>query len=188
MKYIYLLLIAIFLTACQPSTSKTYQTSEHEKIADKITSLTAQKIESETGLRLMGTGGGMMGKVRMMAMSFQYSGDITLQQARELLIYCLNEYLLAINSNEEIRPYLIYHPLNPEDIQIEIYIRSQSQEEQSIGALSLVGAVRGVLDYNIKQPDPMIYEKIHNESYEKAVKTLETEPLFNKIRRRKASI
>lgn len=186
MKYLYLLLTAIFLITCQTSAPKIYQISEHEKIADKITSLVAQKIEAETGMRLMGTGGGMMGKVRMMSMSFQYFGDVSFEQARELLVYCVNEYLLAINTNEEIKPFLVHYPFTPEDIQIEIYIRKQSGQDPSVGSLSLIGAVYGVLDYNVKRPDPILYEKIQKESYEKAVKTLETKPAFYKIRKNRS--
>jgi ribose 5-phosphate isomerase RpiB len=82
MKTIYTIVTIILFSSCN-----TYRPSRHVKIADKITAEVAKKIEKETNLHLCGTGGGMMNEIRMMAMSFDYCNELTIEQARELLVY-----------------------------------------------------------------------------------------------------
>ena len=184
MRYVYLVIVILSLSACNNSPPiKSYEIPEHEKIADRITARTVQKIEAETGLRLMGIGGGMMNQVRMMAISFEQLGEITMEQGRELVIYCMNEYLSAINGSEEIRPFLVHYPFITKDIQIDIYIRKQDRREVSIGTLCVVGAIKGKLQYDIKQPGLPSLRQVHEETYDEAVKILETAGPLQKIRK-----
>lgn len=183
MKYPYFLIVVLLLNSCNGFLSnKPYRRSEHSKIAARVTSSIAQKIEAETGLQLIGVGGGMMNRVRMMAMSFEQFGEINILEGRKLLIYCVNEYLSAINADEEIRPYLAHYPFTPGDIQIRIFIRKKDRREVSIGSIAVATAIEGLLDYDIKQPGLPSIKQIHEESYEEAVKMLETEGSVVKIR------
>lgn len=84
---------------------------DYEQIADAITAKTAKKIKNEKELILMGTGGGMLGDIYMMAMSFRYCQEVDFNTARQLVVYCVEEYLSAINSDEKVRPYLHNFPL-----------------------------------------------------------------------------
>jgi hypothetical protein len=188
MKYIYLFMLILSLSACHNFVSKRHEPPHYEKLADRITAATAQKIEAETGLSLFGIGGGMMDHVRMMAMSFECFGEITMEQGRELVIYCVNEYLSAINACEELRPHLIHYPFTPKDIRIKIFICKQDHREVPIGSLAVVGMVKGILDYDIKQSGSPSIRQIHEESYEEALKILETGSPIDKIRKNSRSI
>lgn len=181
MKSRYLLFFILLLNACHAPSPRGNQDQNYEKIADKITAITAQKIEAQTGLHLMGVGGGAIDKIRKLNMSFQHFGEITLDQGRELLIFCINEYLTAVNSNEEIRTHLIHYPFTPKDIQIEIFINQENHKDVPIGALSVICEIDGILKYKTRQPDPIILHKIHEETYEEAVKILETQGPINKV-------
>src|SRR5690348_9149685 len=81
------------------------QIPDYERIADKITNRTAEKLKKEKKIILIGIGGRMMDDIQMMAMSFNYYQEVNLEQARELLIYAVNEYLSDINNNQDVRPY-----------------------------------------------------------------------------------
>jgi hypothetical protein len=96
-----------FLFGCS---SLGYQEKDYEKIADAITEKTAKKLKEQKNLCLVGTGGGMMHDIYGMDMSFDYYQEVDLKTARELIVYAVSEYLLAINSNEEVRPYLHNYP------------------------------------------------------------------------------
>jgi hypothetical protein len=184
MRFLYLLFIFLFLGACNNfSPNKAYETPDYEKIADVITARTAQKIESETGLVLSGVGGGMMDQVRMMAMSFDCFGEISMEQGRELVIYCVNEYLSAINANIEIRPYLIHYPFSSKDVQIRIFINSKNGKEVGSGNLSIVTEINGKVSYKIRDPESQRLRIIHEEAYEEAVKILEAGEPVNKVRK-----
>jgi hypothetical protein len=157
---------------------------DYEKMADRITAVTAQKIERESGLVLCGTGGGMMDHIRMMAMSFNCYNEITVEQGRELLIYCVNQYLSAINTNKGIKQYLVHFPFTQKDVEIRIFIRKPDHSEVSIGLPSVISQINGQLVYKVKQLGPVSLKESHEETYEEAVKLLETEGVVDKIRRK----
>ena len=121
MRSFYFLICTLVFSSCHNMTFVTYKPSPYVKRADDITAKTAQKIKDKTGLRLCGTGGGMMDHIRMMAMCFDRYEEITMEEGRELLIYCVNEYLSAINASEELRPDLIHYPFTPKDVTIILY-------------------------------------------------------------------
>jgi hypothetical protein len=83
---------------------------DYEKIADKITEKTAKKLKEQKGLSLAGTGGRMMDDIQMMMMGFNFYKIVDIETARQLLVDSVQEYLSAINSNEEIRPHLHDYP------------------------------------------------------------------------------
>ena len=70
----------------------------------------------------------MMDDIQMMAMSFNYYEEVNLKTARELTIYVINEYLSAINSNKELRPYLHEYPFTAKNVEIRIFIYVQAVE------------------------------------------------------------
>jgi len=181
MKYVYILWIILGLSGCdQFAPVSPYKISNYERMADKITAQTVRKIEAETGLRLCGMGGGMMNHVRSMSLSFDYLGEMNMEQGRELMVYCVNEYLSAINNHLEIRPYLIQYPFTPKNVQIRIFIRKANGQEVSSGSLTVVCAIEGSLKYKIKQAD---FQITHRESFEEAVSILEKGGSIQKIRK-----
>lgn len=182
MRNICFLILILLLSGCQNSSNpKNYEIPIHEKIADKITAKTAAKIEHETRLRLMGTGGGMMHHVRMMAMSFAHYGEIDMEQGRELIVYCVNEYLSAINADAEIHPYLIHSPFTPKDIEIRIFIYQSDNKPVSEEQLSVISEIQGMITYKVEQPFPIVLKEIHEETYEEALAVLEMQGGFRKI-------
>ncbi len=163
--------ILLFLSSCNALSSE-YEPPEYEKLADRITLKTSDKIERETGLRLIGTGGGMMNKVRMMAMIFVCYKEINMEEGRELVIYGVNEYLSAINSNEELRPHLVHYPFKPQDVQITLHIRGSDNRGVPIGALSVVEEIEGKVVYKVFEPYPVVIKRIREETFEEAVQLL----------------
>lgn len=187
MRHFKILIVILLLAACNNPITEDSQTTNYVEIADRITVKVAHEIESEAGLRLCGTGGGMMDHIRMMAMSFNCHRETTLEQGRELLIYCVNEYLTAINSNEQVRPYLVHYPFTPKDIEIRIFLSNSDQTEVSNGAISVLSEVGGKLVYCNRDTKDHLKD-LHEETYEVAVELLEKSEPFEKIRRKVPSI
>lgn len=175
MKYVYLI-FCILLSACSPSSSKMQKTSINENVAHLITVKTAQKIKNETGLHLCGTGGGSSeGLLRKLNMCFDHYGEITMEEGRELLIYCVQEYLSAINASQEIKSSLLHYPFTPKDVEIIIYVRGADKKRVDIGEYNVINANGGRLIYTIRQPDPEGMKRIHQETFEEAVKLVEAQ-------------
>lgn len=165
MKYLLVFILAVSLHSCG-----NYQ--GHEKIADQITAKTAKKLKLEKDLHLIGTGGGMLDHIRTMGMSFEYFHEITIEEGRELLVYCVQTYLAEINSNERIRPSLEHYPFDYKDVDIRIFVRQPDRDQVPLGSIAVVASIKGKLDYDVREPSPKILKEIHRETYDEAVKLL----------------
>ncbi len=123
------------------------QMPDYEKIADKITNRTAEKLKKERKLILIGIGGRMMDDIQMMAMSFNYYHEVNLEQARELLIYAINEYLSDINNNQDIRPYLHEYPFTSKNVEIMIFVYGPDRLELPAEKIYCITSRNGVIRY-----------------------------------------
>ena len=123
------------------------QMPDYEKIADKITNRTAEKLKKEKKLTLIGIGGRMMDDIQMMAMSFNYYQEVNLEQARELLIYVINEYLSDINNNQDVRPYLHEYPFTSKNVEIRIFIYGPDRRTLHPDKIGYISSIDGVLEY-----------------------------------------
>ena len=94
----------------------------YSHIARQITKQTILQLKKEKGLIAAGTGGGMMGDIYNMGISFDYFHPVNLKEARKLLVYVCQTYLHNINSNKEVRPYLHTYPFPVKNIEIRIWL------------------------------------------------------------------
>ncbi len=143
---------------------------DYEKLADAITKRTADKLEKEKGFILIGTGGRMLENISMMMMGFEYSQESTLENARELLLFAIQEYLVEINANEEIRPYLHDYPFTSKNIEIEIYFPHSNCSKLSLDKIDIAAASEGTLFYYAKHPNNYTLTNLHEETYVEALK------------------
>ncbi len=187
-------LFKVFLTCMLLSSCGSFNTQEFDKgshvrdenyetIANRITKQVALRLRQEKDLRCSGTGGGMMNNVRMMAISFDFFYEVDIKEARKLLIYANTEYLKTINGSKEIRPYLINYPFTPKDIEIMIWLKEPNGNDISFGKITFLSSYDGVFIYKIATGQGSYSsEKIHQETYEEALKIVEAEELANQTK------
>lgn len=175
MKKLLLSLFLIISSCSTPSELLPYHPASADAAADAVTFKTALKIREETGLTLIGTGGGgSLEQLRKLNMCFQQKGELSVKQARKLIVYCVNEYLSAINSNEKLKPYLTHSPFTPADIEIKIFIFKKDQTDVDEGVLSVVSEMGGKIKYR-PQLEGLGLGIYQEETFEEAVKILEAE-------------
>jgi hypothetical protein len=146
-----------------------YMLSIDEKIVNKITLQVAKKISAEKGLIPAGSGGQMMDEIKMLMLGFDYRKIANIETARELLVYCVEEYLAEINTSEEIRPYLCNYPFTNKNIQIDICFFNPDGTYVPIDDIIIATADEGKIAYRISKPDRLGLQTIYQESYEEAV-------------------
>lgn len=146
------------------------QPVDYEKIANSITIQTAKKLETEKKLYLVGTGGGMMNDIKMMAMSFNYYQEIDdIKEARKLAIDAANQYLSAINNNKDVRPFLHEYPFLPKNIQIRILVYKPDRSHPAQDKIQCITVINGFVTYSLN--DRMgSFEQVGKESFEEALR------------------
>ena len=148
---------------------------DYEKIADKITEKTAKELKAQKNLYLVGTGGGMMDDIQMMAMSFDYYQEVDLKTGRELIVHVINEYLSAINSNKEIRPYLHEYPFTPKNIEIRIWVFEPNGSNPPLDKIYYISVIDGSLAYYLDLPETHSRRAICKETYQQALEAISSE-------------
>lgn len=171
MKYIKFIAL-ISLLFCLSFSS--FQIPDYEIMADKITKKTAKKLRDYKNLVLVGSGGGMMYDVEMMAMSFDYYHEVTIDEARKLIVYVINEYLSEINGNAEIRPYLHDNPFTAKNLEIRIWTCNRDGSKILPDKIDYFSAIEGQIRYYLPWVENQTNRSIRAESYEEAVKTIQT--------------
>jgi hypothetical protein len=168
------LLVITLFSLCIACNGMDYQLPEYEKIANRLTLRTVLKIEKETGLSLIGVGGGMMDDIQEMMIAFQYRQEVDFDTGRRLLVHAAEEYLKAINSSEEVRPYLHEYPFT--NVEVEIYFVKPNGSYVSPGVLSIIALREGQVIYSIddKETDRLI--DIREEPYAEALRIVNSTP------------
>ena len=164
-----ILFIFSFLFGCS---SFGYQSPRYVKLAHEITEKAAKELKAQKNLYLIGTGGQMMDDIQMMAMSFDYYQEIDLKTARELIVHVINEYLLAINSNKEIKPYLHEYPFTAKNVEIRIWVFEPNGSNPPLDKIYYISAIDGSLAYYLDLPETQSRQAICKEAYEEALQAI----------------
>ncbi len=176
MRFVFILLLITFSFSCNKSN---YRPSSKELLADEILKNSAIKLRKEKDLRLIGTGGGMMNEVRMLALSFNYYKPIDIEKGRELLITATRALADEVNGDTEIRKYLKNYPFGPENIEIRIFLRKPNVSDVAPGELSVISMLEGTLDYDIRDQVTDRLKTVCEETYEEALTKLNEKSAVN---------
>jgi hypothetical protein len=171
--YLQISAIVIFIYVLSSCSSIEYQSPRYVQLAHKITDQTGKQLKKEKGLILVGTGGGMMNDIQMMAMSFFVYQELSLSESREMVVYAAKKYLENINAKEEIRAHLHNNPFTARDIEITLFIYNLDQSSLAPDKIYYISMLKGILSYYAKIPDKT--KPLHKESYEEALEIVNSE-------------
>ncbi len=166
-----------FMISCKSFSKYGYQNEpKYIHLADGIINKTANEFKTQKHLYLIGHGGSLMYDVKKLSISFVSNEDIDINKGRELIIYCIQTFLSNINSDEQIRPYLNTFPFQAKDIDISISFRESDTEIKH--SIDFISMHYGKIFYDISDKEETL-KTIHKETYEEALKIVESEK-FNK--------
>jgi hypothetical protein len=176
MKALIFVMISLFVFGCEKSSPILYERDPKWKIADEIYDNEIGKkvflqLKREKKLKVIESGWGLRGKktIRCMHCGFQYFNEITLDEARELLVEAANLYLKTINENERIPPFLENYPFGPENIEIRIFIYDSKGKNPSKEKLQYITLQDGKFRYSTGELDSQgLFKDICVETYEEA--------------------
>lgn len=158
------LIVCYFLSACQHTASEAgYQAiGKYSKKANK-----------EWGWELCGVGGQFGDTIQRFNLDYELVKQADVQEARELIVKGVNEFLEYVNTNEKTRPLLIESPFTSKRLKFGLgFIKPDGSfaEEQYI---SYALVLDGKIHYSRKKPNKMGLESVHSESFEEASKIIQ---------------
>ncbi len=99
---------------------------------------------------------------------FFYHNEVDIEKARELLMTISNLFLIAINENERIRPYLGKYPFKLENLLIDIFFKNSDGSELGQEQLHVAALGEGTLQYMISCSATERLRTIQIETYKEA--------------------
>ncbi len=151
-----------------------FKSEDYEKIANTITFQTASAIKDEKDLHLIGVSGGMMDNIKMMGMGFECKTTADIKTARKLLLDIVNRYLININGNNKIKPYLHNYPFTANNVDVKIFFRDLDKLKTE-SDIDIASANEGTIYYYKDWPEKYDLKILHEETYEEAMQALKSE-------------
>jgi hypothetical protein len=179
MRFFTSLFFLILLLGCsQKDLSGRYPTpasldTEDSRLVDEISNRVFLQLHKENKqLFPVECGGSMMDQIKSLHWGFFHYGEMDIEKAREILISAGNQFLIAFNEDERIRPYLATYPFTPERIEVNVFIKKSDGSELETDKLLVVSIDEGILNYATGTPDGLRLKTVLKETYEEAVMKL----------------
>jgi len=168
-------LLIILLSGCfiiHPilnGSSNREQIPESDKIALNIIDQTINILSPKYDMDPIGFG--MNGKFEHLSIEFQIFRPLKKDEARVMLMDCVEVFLNNINSNEAIRPHLKDYPFTYKNVGIVFYIRDKNHEKFFHPNISVARYSTGRVffrtnDLEKKYQYKETYEETHEEALE----------------------
>ncbi len=169
-------LVGLYLT--NPNISLMGSYSKGDTLSNQVIARTGMRLSKKYQLSFAGIGGGEKdGKIWLISVSFSRSGEpLTIEQGRRIIVDCVQEYLVDINSHEELRPYLSNYPFTAHNLDVAIFNYDSKGEFIVDPYLQVMANHEGEMMYFTIEPDKYYtYKSCTYESYEEALAILEKE-------------
>lgn len=161
----------LFFIACT-FLSLSAEEFDYRAHADKITQRFIAEMKQEFSLDCDGMGGSMPDDLQSIEVSFVAYRKGSIEEAREIEVKAIQRLTALINEDEKLQPYLRTVPFPTRGIEISLSF------DQRNGAfypgLSFISHINGILRYKKNDPKTDRFVLIHQESFEEAVKILES--------------
>lgn len=169
-RIVLLFLSFLCLSGCQEQEVSIYknEVSERNKLSNEVTFKTAMKLKKEKGLIPCGFGGGSVDCIRMLAISFDYRLPLSIEEGRKLLIEAVHEFVDAINSNEQIRPYLVSYPFGIECVEIRIFVQDDKGNSIASTEADVFCCTKGICEYEVMNKERTGLNTVFKETFAEA--------------------
>ncbi len=126
-------------------------------------------VHEEYGFRPSCIGGNMPnGAVKTVDASMRGSAKVSLDEARIILLCCIEDLLTRINAKRELRPYLQNYPFTPVNVSYSISFDDLKAGSVQPPFITDIHTFRGIVLYTAWDKESGEGEKILRESYEDA--------------------
>ena len=165
----------VFLIGCSMINYDSNGLSPEAKMLYSFIGREGKKIGKKYHMSQLGVGGGIDKGINLMCLDFSRKGEnLTQPKARELIVSCVNDYLLTVNEDEKLRPYLANYPFKPENIDFTIYNKTLEGKNTFHPFISVIKAKDGEITYHTDDPENNNKIKTTEyENYEEALKIVQ---------------
>lgn len=175
---ILLVFFAVILTL-SPSLKGHKKGVNYVNLACKLNMGAAKKLAKRHGMKIVHESSGLMDSVNMLGFGLDINRPLTREEARVILLDCIQELITTVNENEQIRPFLKNYPFTTKNIRVSVY-SSQPDWGFVYDPYITVASISesNEVYYRTKDKDPAkkyVYKNEYHESYEEALALVKME-------------
>ena len=146
---------------------------DSHKVSTYITRTFSQKIYKDKGLVTIGTGGGAeegsSKGLTLLSITVECHKKFNIQEARKLLLECVDEYVAEINKHEEFKKHAYSFPFDFRNANITILFKDRTTKKfYPPPCLCSASAEKGELSYCMDPNPKGPLQQILTETYEEA--------------------
>jgi len=144
--------------------------SKRDIALQEIINQVKSEMTSKYKAQCFGSGGAMMTDIKMLNLSFFIKENITVDDAREIMIFFAETFLTAVNQNEKIKPHLANYPFTSENLGLMVSFLNEDGSRVIPPGLNNVILTHGEITYSVKDLENL-YEhvKVYTEPYDEAL-------------------
>ena len=156
---------------------------DYEDMAIEIRAQVGKNLSKKHKMKLIGLSAGLMGSVYILGFSFEIFHPLDRNEARRLIVDCVEELLTAVNNNKEIRPFLKNYPFTTKNVHILIFSSDAKGREVIDPYISVVCISKSEkINFVIKELNkPKFHKKQYWEPYSEALNIVRGEVARNKL-------
>jgi len=102
---------------------------EHERICMSIVERFINQFEKENNVKVSCVNGSNF--CNGINLTFDSNRTIDIEQARKIMVYCIENLCKLINENKKLRPFLADYPFTVKNIDISFYFKAENNEDVS---------------------------------------------------------
>ncbi|GAB4187114.1 MAG: hypothetical protein Tsb0015_05530 [Simkaniaceae bacterium] len=144
----------------------------NEALANRISFQAGEKIKKAKNLNLSGMGGGWHDQRKCLRIDFSAYFLSDINTARELLVFCIQEFLKELNTSQEMKESL-GHEFTIDNIEIVIFFKEDKNYDPNrhIRVASLNNfSDKAIINYKTEYSDFGPFDIVKEETYEEALK------------------
>jgi len=175
-KKLFMYLLSFFLMSCE---MQNFQNDENisgsEHAVNTLLDRIAHSFEKKYKINPMATNVAMPGGiVKLLGLDFQMRGPLSKEEIRKILITLGEDFLVFVNSDENIKPYLKNYPFRIENIEITLFFLDLKRMELLDPYIGIAEISGGPLNYKIltRTDSILSIKSASEESYEEALQAL----------------
>jgi hypothetical protein len=172
-----LLLVGIAVISLERGSKMDQGLSDEDKMLYHFINRQGKILGNKYQMRQSGNGLGGKDKVWLMSISFdRYGSPMNEKEARILLIQCVEDFLEAVNNDEQLKPFLKDYPFTAKNLDLTIINFDKDQVIDYFPNIAVVSNSRGKVGFFTEEPSNIYgYYTKKYETYDEAVAVLKEE-------------
>jgi len=170
------IIIAINMNSCADNRNAYTGLGEEDKLLYRFINSEGKRLGKKYNMIQCCNGLAGMDKVERIAISFnRYGIPLTEEEARILIIDCVEDFLKAINKDEKLKVFLRDYPFTAKNIDMAIYNFDKDNKGDLYPSIAVVSNYEGKIGYFTNIKSKLSYHTKKYESFEEAVAILKKE-------------